>query len=215
MKKQTRRRIKGLNSKFQSDFVYRKTLTESFYLLPLHPQSSTVYALRNMLRISSVMFVFEEYKNAFEWGKCQSYFTKPREKLPDLGFPSTEMLVRNEQPLQTLEARIFILGSNLVVIHFHGDSLFLPPSSYLILYPDSYCLPDKAEGCITRTFNLTLSRSNQKQCHQRLFVNFKVLQLFQHVSRLCLSFKRFIDAMCIPWFFHEKMFIPVGMSRWQ
>lgn len=26
------------------------------------------------------MFVYEEYKNAFERGKCQTYFTKPREK---------------------------------------------------------------------------------------------------------------------------------------
>lgn len=33
------------------------------------------------------MFVYEEHKNAFEWGLCQSYFTKPREKkLLLLGF---------------------------------------------------------------------------------------------------------------------------------
>jgi hypothetical protein len=31
-----------------------------------------------------------------------------------------------------------------------------------------------------------------------------------------MSFKRFIDAMCIPWFSSgKKMFITVGVFRWQ
>lgn len=35
---------------------------------PPDPNKHKVYVLINMLRISSVMFVYEEHKNAFEWG---------------------------------------------------------------------------------------------------------------------------------------------------
>lgn len=55
-----------------SNFIYRNTQSNPCHSLPLAaPVKYKVCVLINMLRISSLMFVYEEHKNTSEWRECQ------------------------------------------------------------------------------------------------------------------------------------------------
>lgn len=137
------------------------------------------------------MFVYEEHKNAFEWGRCQSYFTKPREGALTLGLPHRAAWVRNEWlSLDSLKRCVYYWGQLNGLLFFKVAASF-----YLPLYVS---FPSLTQAIRWRMYKWTFIWPCPWEA-DICYLNSDVIYLPQHMAWLCLSFKKFIGVMCVPW----------------